>query len=92
MQRWFIYILKNQKGGLYTGITTNVARRLHEHKTSSLKKAKFFRISSPDRIIYVEIVESRKRASRRELQIKSMTRLQKLELLNLKQNIIDKYF
>jgi len=40
---WTVYILRNENNALYTGITTNLKRRLSEHSNKSLKGAKFTR-------------------------------------------------
>jgi putative endonuclease len=77
---WEVYIIKTTSGKLYTGITCNVARRFSEH-TSHKKGAKFFNIEQPEVIVYREIQKNRSEASKRESQIKKLTRIQKLELI-----------
>ena len=65
---------------LYTGITTNIERRFDEH-ASGKTGAKFFRGRKPEKILYVEDGHDRSTASRREREIKSMRRADKLKLI-----------
>ncbi len=76
---YFVYILKCKDGSLYTGITTDVARRLAEHKAGT--GAKYTRAKGVETLVYTEQCEGRSEASKREAEIKSLTRLQKLELI-----------
>lgn len=78
-QLWFVYIIQTQSGKLYTGITTDVARRFAEH--GSGKGAKFFRVDAPKGVVYVESAADRSRASQREYALKQLTRTQKLALI-----------
>lgn len=77
---WYVYIIENEKGFLYTGITTDIERRFLEH-TSGIKGAKFFRSSDPKTLKYVEEHPNRSEASKREAQIKKLSKKQKLELI-----------
>ncbi|MCE3233295.1 MAG: Excinuclease subunit domain protein [Rickettsiaceae bacterium] len=79
-QNWFIYILQCADGTLYTGITTDVERRLSEHESG--KGAKYTRGRGPLKIIYTETHENRSAASVREAEIKSMDKNRKLLLSN----------
>jgi len=49
---WTVYILRNEKNALYTGITTNLERRLNEHKNKLLKGAKFTRSCKTLGLVY----------------------------------------
>lgn len=79
-QDWFVYIIRNEKGHLYTGITTDVERRFKEH-SSSKKGAKFFGSGAPVEVVYRKKFRNRGEASSYEAMIKSLTRKKKLELL-----------
>jgi putative endonuclease len=79
-QNWFIYILQCADGTLYTGITTDVERRLSDHESG--KGAKYTRGRGPLKIIYTETHENRSAASVREAEIKSMDKNRKLLLSN----------
>ncbi len=79
---WSVYILHCSDGSLYTGITIDVERRITEHNDhSSNLGAKFTRGRRPVKLVYQEKVDSRSEASKREMHIKSLTRKQKLALI-----------
>ncbi|MDA7818416.1 GIY-YIG nuclease family protein [Sulfurimonas sp.] len=77
---WFIYILKCSDDTLYTGITTDLDRRLDEHNNSP-KGAKYTRIRRPLELVYSENSTDKSSASKREIEIKKLSRSQKLELI-----------
>ncbi|WP_460227727.1 GIY-YIG nuclease family protein [Aurantivibrio infirmus] len=81
--KWFVYILRTKKGRLYTGITTDVQRRLSEHQNSNSKGAKFFRSDKAEALVLVERGFNRSTASIREAEIKKLDRSQKLSLIRL---------
>ncbi len=77
---WEVYIVQTTSGKLYTGITVDVERRFSEH--AELRRgARFFRMSPPDSIVFRERHRNRAEATVRELEIKRMSRLQKLALI-----------
>jgi len=78
---YFIYILKCSDDTLYTGIATDVARRLAEHNSSD-KGAKYTKVRRPLELVYSEASKDRSSASKREYEIKKLSRKQKLELIN----------
>ena len=81
-KRWFVYILECGDGTLYTGITDDVQRRLQVHQSG--KGAKYTRGRGPLKLRYQEECESYSHALRREIQIKRLTRQQKIELITEK--------
>lgn len=78
---YFVYILECSDQTLYTGITTDLKKRLDEHNGSD-KGAKYTRVRRPVKIVYTEEAENRSLASKREYAIKKLTRMKKLELIN----------
>lgn len=64
---------------LYTGITTDVAKRFEQHRIG--KGAKFFYTCKPEKIVYVELYHNRSTASQRETRIKKLTRKEKQQLI-----------
>jgi predicted GIY-YIG superfamily endonuclease len=80
MPRWYVYILKCGDGTLYTGIATDVARRLREHEAGT--GAKYTRGRVPLCIVHRERFATRSAALKRELAIKRMPRQDKLKLLH----------
>jgi len=79
---WKVYVLKCSDDTLYTGIATDLVRRLDEHNNSS-KGAKYTRVRRPVELVYFENVLDRVEASKREYAIKKMSRKEKLELINV---------
>ncbi len=78
---YFVYILKCADETLYTGIATELERRIEEHNSSN-KGAKYTRVRRPVRLVYSEEYPDRSSASKREYVIKKkMSRAEKLELI-----------
>lgn len=80
---WEVYLIQAKSGKFYTGITTDLDRRFQDHKDGK-KGARFFRFSSPEKILFRESFPNRSSATKRELQIKKMTRKEKLDLIRFK--------
>ncbi len=78
---WSVYVIETGNGSLYTGITTDVERRFQEHQGGN-KQAKFFRTTAVKRIVHIERYETRSQASKRESEIKRMSKSAKLLLIN----------
>jgi len=76
---WYLYILRCCDGTLYTGITTDVEKRLETHRPG--KGAKYTRGRGPLELVYTEVCDSKSHALKRELRIKGMSKTEKLALL-----------
>lgn len=76
---WQVYILLCSDNSLYTGITTDIARRFQQHVDG--RGAKYFRGRQPLQVVYLEADHSRSSASRREAFIKGLKREDKERLL-----------
>lgn len=74
-----VYILRCGDGTLYTGITTDLERRVAVHNSG--RGAKYTRSRLPVTPVYQETVPDKSAALRRELEIKALTRAEKLELI-----------
>ena len=77
---WIVYILKCADGTLYTGITNDLGRRMSEHETG--QGAKYTKGRGPFELVYNETCHGRGKASKRESEIKSLDREQKLKLVS----------
>ena len=75
---WHVYILLCKGDFLYTGITTDLKRRLKEHQN---KSAKFTSYNPPLKFVHTENFRTRSRAAKREAQIKKLKRKAKLALI-----------
>ncbi len=78
---WSIYIIEASDASLYTGITTDVDRRFEEHLNCQ-KGAKYFYGRSPVKVVYREDGHTRSSASRREAEIKKLSRPEKEDLIS----------
>lgn len=79
---WYVYLLRCSDCSLYTGITTDITRRLKEHNHSNKLGAKYTRVRRPVSLVYKEEHASRSAASKREYQLKQLTKQQKERLIN----------
>ena len=73
MKQYYLYILASRPGGaLYTGVTSDLVRRVHEHKNELIKgHTKKYRI---DKLVYFEVFDSARAAIQREKNIKHWPR------------------
>jgi putative endonuclease len=77
---WVVYMLEGADKSLYTGITTNLERRLAEHEAG--KGAKYTRGRGPFRLVHNETCAGRAEATRREAAIKLMDKANKCLLVS----------
>ena len=82
MKEWFIYIVECSDSTYYTGITTNIIKRIETH--NSKKGAKYTRSRTPVTLKYSNKFENKSEASKEEYRIKQLTRLEKEQLWNCK--------
>lgn len=75
---YFVYLLLCDDGSLYTGITTDVARRFKAHQAGTASR--YTRARGARRIVYTEAAGSKSDALKREAAIKRLTRTQKIAL------------
>ena len=78
---YYLYILLCADKTLYTGITTDLERRTYEHNSTKLG-AKYTYSRRPVEIVYSKKFKNRSSASKEEIRIKKMTKLEKIELIN----------
>ena len=79
---WQLYILRCADGTLYTGIAVDAQKRLEMHRSGH--GAKYTRGRAPLELVYLEQCPTHSDALRRELEVKALTRAQKLELIRSK--------
>lgn len=78
---WQVYIILCSDNSFYTGITTDLERRIDEHNSG--KAASYTRGRRPVKLVYQESCQSQSQALKREFQIKSLSRKEKLKLIHL---------
>ena len=77
---------------LYTGVTNNLVRRVHEHKNKIGSKRAFANRYNTTKLVYFEVTENVYSAIRKEKQIKGWTRKKKLDLVgHLNSALLDLY-
>ncbi len=81
---WLVYIILCSDNTLYTGITNNMEKRWAMHEEG--KGAKYFRGRRPEKLAYLEEGHTRSSATKREMEIKKLSRTQKCRLLSDRRN------
>ena len=76
---FYVYILKCNDNSLYTGYTVNLERRIKAHNKGL--GAKYTRGRLPVEIVYQEVFSSKSEAIKREIELKKLSRLEKLDLI-----------
>jgi len=79
---YYLYILECADKTLYTGITVDLERRVNEHNSSKLG-AKYTRARRPVKLVYSKKYKNRSSASKAEVEMKKLTREEKIKLVNL---------
>jgi putative endonuclease len=80
MERYFVYITANKKGGsIYVGSTSDLIRRISKHKSN--RSDNYTKNSGIHNLVYYEEHKSLKEAIKRERQIKKWKREWKIELI-----------
>jgi putative endonuclease len=77
-----LYIVACADGTYYTGIATDVQRRIQEHNGSKPKGARYTSARRPVELVYEAAFATRSEASKEEARIKSLTRQQKQDLID----------
>jgi putative endonuclease len=85
---WYVYIVECLDGSLYTGITTDIERRIHEHNNTK-KGAKYTRSRRPVTLLWSKSLATQSEALLFEIQIKKLKRTKKLELISKKDSAKD---
>lgn len=78
---WYLYLVRTASGSLYTGITTDVARRFSEHQAGAPKGARSLRGKGPLTLAFQRPAGDRSRALKLEWQVKRWRRARKEALL-----------
>ncbi|MBA6389710.1 GIY-YIG nuclease family protein [Colwellia sp. BRX10-3] len=79
---WYVYFLRCADNSLYAGITTSLERRVLEHNECNKKGSKYTRMRRPVSLAYAESQINRQQASRREYQLKQLSKQNKEQLVN----------
>ena len=77
---WWLYIVACKDGKLYTGVTSDLQRRIRQHNRG--QGCRFTKFRTPVHLVYKERCSSKQLALRREAEIKGWNRDKKLKLIN----------
>ena len=80
MKKWFLYVVECSDGSLYTGITTNINRRINEHNYGD-RGAKYTRSRRPVRLLMTQEFTTHSKAASAEYKFKKLNRKRKLEVI-----------
>ena len=81
MKSWFVYIVQCSDGTLYTGVTTDIDRRVLEHNSNN-KGAKYTMFRRPVKLLWYTKYSSRSEAQAAEYKLKKLSRKKKLEIVD----------
>jgi putative endonuclease len=76
---WFIYIIRCADNTLYTGISNHLEKRIASHNSGN--GAKYTKGRGPVKLVYKEKSTNKSSASKREAEIKKLTKKEKLKLI-----------
>ncbi|WP_420555024.1 GIY-YIG nuclease family protein [Neptuniibacter marinus] len=82
LSSWYVYIVKCVDGTLYTGVTTDIQRRLRQHNGDLEGGAKYTRVRRPVQVVWHEEQPNQSSACQREAAIKKLSRAEKLSLID----------
>ncbi len=77
MHEWHVYFVRTRHGALYTGIATDVARRLSEHQQAGERGSKYLRSKGPLELAYETKIGDRSLALKVEQRVKKLTKEKK---------------
>ena len=83
MLMWFLYIAQCSDSSFYTGISNDLEKRLKEHNSG--KASKYTRARLPVAFVYIEELDSKSKALKREAEVKRLNRIQKEQLVEKRQ-------
>lgn len=81
MSEWYLYLIRVKNGSLYTGIATDVDRRISEHAAGGKKSAKYLRGRGPFQLVFRQKIGNRSQALKAEAAVKKLPRVQKENLI-----------
>ncbi|MFC1925877.1 GIY-YIG nuclease family protein [Chloroflexota bacterium] len=87
MSDWYLYLIRCHDGKLYTGITTDVARRFAEHQGNNSAGAKYLRSRGPLTLVFRRKLGSRSLALGVESRVKKLSKAKKEELVKTGKHI-----
>tara|TARA_Y100001936_G_scaffold66081_1_gene65011 strand:+ start:11567 stop:11827 length:261 start_codon:yes stop_codon:yes gene_type:complete len=78
---WHLYLIRTNKGQLYTGVTQDVQRRFKEHQEGGIKSAKYLRGKKPFKLVFQIKIGDHSKALKTEAVIKKWPKAKKESLI-----------
>ncbi len=83
MHEWHVYFVRTRYGTLYTGIATDVGRRLSEHEQARGRGSKYLRSRGPLKLAYQTKIGDRSLALKVERSVKKLSKEQKESIVTM---------
>jgi putative endonuclease len=80
---WYLYIVRCRDGTLYTGISTDIDRRLAEHQQGGSAGSKYLKGRAPLTLLLQKRLGSRRLASKVENRVKKLSKAEKEKMINI---------
>ncbi len=80
-EKYYVYVLRTDKGTLYVGQTNNLEKRLKEHSDKGKKSSKYMRSFKSFKLARTETYQTRSEALKREAALKKLSKKEKEKLL-----------
>lgn len=87
MSEWYLYLIKCDDGSLYTGISTNVARRFAQHRGEGGGGSKYLKGRVPLTLVFQKNLGSKSLALKVERKVKKLSKARKEELVRANTHI-----
>ncbi|MBU1070832.1 GIY-YIG nuclease family protein [Patescibacteria group bacterium] len=78
---FYVYILRTSSNTLYIGQTSNLEKRMEEHRNKTARSAKYMRYFKSFELVYSEECKTRSEAMKREAELRKLSRPQKEALI-----------
>lgn len=87
MADWYLYLVRCYDGSLYTGISTDIARRFAQHQGEGSAGSKYLKGRSPLTLVFKKKLGSKSLASKVERKVKKLSKMRKEKLIRTKKEI-----
>ena len=77
MKCWYVYMVRCSDNSLYTGICKELERRIYEHNHDNALASAYARSRRPVTLVYQEMYRTRSDATKREIEIKMLSKSEK---------------
>ena len=86
---WWVYMIRTVDNCLYSGVSTDVARRFREHRAGGVRAARYLKTHRPSALVFSQPVGSRSLAQKVEFHMKRLPRCRKDAIIRRKRLVFD---